>query len=407
MDFDRYDVVIVGGGPVGCITGENIKHHKVLIVEEHSTVGVPLQCGGLVSKEGVKELGYPKGVVNKVRGAYIFSKNRHIKIEDRDIRAYVFERKIMDKDIAKKASKNVDFLLKAYGRLVIPSYCQEENRLKKEKFLNLKNLLKEEKRYSLSVSFMGDDYHLNPKVIVGADGVKSSIGRSAGIPMRREVLSGAQLEMVNVDVDSDLVYVFLDRAYSKDFFAWIIPMGKDRVRVGLCDTSDGYRKLINFIENHPVVSQMLKYSVPVEFSVGALPIGYAKETVKNNLLLVGDAAGQVKPLSGGGLYYGAKCGKICGRIIGEYLNGEYDMEYLKRYHTLWRKEIGREIDFGLKFRDLLKRMDDSMIDKLLEFIEKRELVDYIVREGDMDNPSRVLEGIFKKFFGGFIKDFIK
>ena len=46
-----------------------------------------------------------------------------------------------------------------------------------------------------------------------------------------------------------------------------------------------------------------------------------------------------------------------------------------------------------------------MIDKLLEFIEKRGLVDYIVREGDMDNPSRVLEGIFKKFFGGFIKGF--
>ena len=401
MDLDKYDVVIVGGGPVGCITGESIKHHKVLIVEEHGTVGVPLQCGGLISKEGVKELGYPKGAVNKVRGAYIFSKNRCIKIEDRDIRAYVFERKIMDKDIAKRASKNVDFLLKAYGRLVTSPYYQGESR--SEGFPNLKNILRERSRYSLSVSFMGDNYHLNPKVIVGADGVRSSIGRSAGIPMRREVLSGAQLEMVNVDVDDDLVYVFLDRTYSSDFFAWIIPMGKDRVRVGLCDTSDSYRKLINLIEDHPVVSQMLRGGVPVEFSVGALPIGYAEETVKNNLLLVGDAAGQVKPLSGGGLYYGAKCAKICGRVIEEYLNGEHDIEYLKRYHTLWRGEIGREMDFGLRFRSILRRMDDRIIDKILEFIERNGLVEYIVKEGDMDNPSKVIEGILKKFFGGFIR----
>ncbi|HIP84583.1 MAG TPA: NAD(P)/FAD-dependent oxidoreductase [Methanothermococcus okinawensis] len=396
MDLDNYDVVIVGGGPIGCITGEHIKHHKVLILEEHSAIGVPLQCGGLVSKEGVKELGYPKGVVNKVRGAYIFSKSRCIKVEDRDIRAYVFERKIMDKDIAKRASKNVDFLFKAYGRLAVPPWQQGGGL--SEGFLNFNNLLRRERRYSLSVSFMGDNYHLNPKVIVGADGVKSSIGRSAGIDMRREILSGAQLEMVNVDVDSDFVYVFLDRTYSRDFFAWVIPMGKDRVRVGLCDTSNSYEKLIRLIEEHPLVSQMLKGAVPVEFSVGALPMGYGGETVKNNLLLVGDAAGQVKPLSGGGLYYGAKCAKICGRVIEEYLNGDYPLDYLKSYQTLWRREIGREIDFGLKFRAILKRMDNNMLDRLLEFIEKRGLIDYIVREGDMDNPSRVVESIFKKFF---------
>jgi len=299
----------------------------------------------------------------------------------------------MDKDIAKRASKKVDFLLKAYGRL-IESPCY-----RKEDFFNLR--IREGKRYSLSVSFMGDNFHLNPTIIVAADGARSNIGRSAGIPMKREVLSGAQLEMVNVDIDSDFVYVFLDRRYSKDFFAWIIPMGKDRVRVGLCDTSDSYRKLLNLIEDHPVVSQMLKGGIPVEFSVGALPIGYAKETVKNNLLLVGDAAGQVKPLSGGGLYYGARCAKICGRIVDEYLRGEYDIEYLKRYHTLWRREIGREIDFGLKFRGILRRMDDSTIDKILEFVEKRGLIDYIVREGDMDSPSKVLERIFKNFLGSY------
>jgi flavin-dependent dehydrogenase len=121
MDFEKYDVIIVGGGPAGCITGEHIKHGKVLIIEEHQEIGAPLQCAGLISKKGVEELGNPKGCVNKVRGAHIYSKNNHITVGNEEIRACVFERKVMDKDIAIRASKNknVHFLLKAHGKLLI------------------------------------------------------------------------------------------------------------------------------------------------------------------------------------------------------------------------------------------------------------------------------------------------
>lgn len=400
MDFEKYDVIIVGGGPAGCITGEHIKNHKVLIIEEHNTIGVPLQCAGLISKRGVEELGNPQGVVNKIKGAYIYSKNENIKIGNEEIRAYVFERKIMDKDIAKRASKKVDFLLNAYGKLI-----ETPNNFKKNKgglLNNLNNLLKKSKdnNYSLQINHMGEIYRVNPKIIVGADGARSNIGKSAGIPMNREVLSGAQIELINVDVDDDFVYVFLDKSYCKDFFTWIIPMGKDRARVGLCDSSNAYNKLINFINNHPIASQMLKNATPVEFSVGALPLGYPKNTVKGNLLLVGDAAGQVKPISGGGLYYGAKSAKICGKIIDEYLTEDkYDLKYLKNYETLWKREIGREIDFGIKFRSILKKMNNDNIDKFLEFIIENEFIEHIIKKGDMDNPSKVLRDILKGFLG--------
>ena len=386
MDIDNYDVIIVGGGPAGCITGENIKNHKVLIIEEHQCIGAPLQCAGLISINGVKELGAPKGCVNDIKGAYIYSQNNTIKVGNDEIRAKVYERKVMDKDIAIRASKNknIDILLKAHGKII-------ENKDKSSFFNKNSN-------YGLSINHNGNKHNTFPKIIVSADGAKSFIGKSANIVKKREMLAGAQIEMANVDIDTDFVHVFLDRRYCNDFFIWIIPMGKDRVRVGLCDSSNSYNKLLNFINNHPVASNLLKNAVPIEFSTGALPIGYSK-SVKNNLMLVGDSAGQIKPISGGGLYYGAKSAKICGEIITNYLSEELPINYLKNYDKRWKLQFKKEIDFGLKFRKILYNMNNKTVDKILEFIIQNNLVEYINNNGDMDRPSTIIGEIIGSKIG--------
>ncbi|ABR56925.1 geranylgeranyl reductase [Methanococcus aeolicus Nankai-3] len=389
MDIDNYDVIIVGGGPAGCITGENIKNHKVLIIEEHQCIGTPLQCAGLISTNGVKELGAPRGCVNDIKGAYIYSQNKVIKVGNNKIRAKVYERKVMDKDIAIRASKNknVDILLKAHGQII------EDKNKNKSRFFNKNN------NYGLSINHDGNKYNAFPKIIVGADGAKSFIGKSANIVKKREILAGAQLEMANVDIDTDFVHVFIDNRYCKDFFIWIIPMGKDRVRVGLCDSSNSYNKLLNFINNHPIASNLLKNAVPIEFSVGTLPIGYNKSSVKNNLMLVGDSAGQIKPISGGGLYYGAKSAKICGEIITNYLSEELPVNYLKNYDKQWKQQFKREIDFGIKFRKILYNMNNNSLDKILEFIIQNDLINFINDNGDMDRPSTILNEIISSKIG--------
>ncbi len=369
---EDYDVIVIGGGPIGCITGENIKNYKVLIVEEHQSIGVPLQCAGLISKRGVRELGNPKGCVNKVRGAYIYTKNNMIKIGNEEIKAYVFERKIMDKDIAIRASKKCDFLLKAYGEI-------EKNK----------------NSYYVKINHLGEDIILYPKVIVGSDGSKSITGKKLGLVnnKKREILSSCQFEMVNANCDDNFVYVFLDKKYSKNFFAWIIPMGNDRVRVGLVDKGNCYNKLLKFINENKFAREILEKATITEFSTGSLPIGYLDKTVKDNVLLVGDAACHVKPLSGGGLCFGAIGGRIAGEVITKYLNG--DIEGLELYDKLWKESFGKEIKRGLLLRNVFLKLENDTLDKIIEKLAKSDLIDYINNYGDMDIQTPLIMKIFK------------
>ncbi|MCS3901833.1 geranylgeranyl reductase family protein [Methanococcus voltae] len=412
---EQYDVIIVGGGPAGFITAENIqKDLNVLVVEEHQSIGVPIQCAGLLSKKGFNELGNPKGIVNKVRGANIFCEKQNLTVgDDNKIRAMVFERKEMDKDIAKRAlkNKNVNLMLKSHGKILNETTTNKNNKnsknsknnsLNKKHIIEVKNNLKDEK------------YIFSPKIIVGADGVRSGIGKSLKMHQKREIITGVQIEYVNVsNIDSDFVNVFYDKRYSSNFFTWIIPTGKDRVRVGMCDTKDALNKLNNFIATNENAKEILKGATPIEYSIGAIPLGYNSKSVLNNVMLVGDAVNQVKPLSGGGLYFGAKCAKLCANTINEYytkyhtkfLNEENaNLDYLKTYEELWKSEIGKEINYGLKMSYLMNKLNNKKIDKILKYVIDKNLIDYINNNGEMDKPSEILKKVVEaSLFGKKIK----
>lgn len=332
----------------------------------------------------LNDLGNPKGSINKVRGAHIYSKNSSITVGNEEIRAEVFERKVMDKDIAVRASKNVDILLKSYGKIKNSNNSSNTNKI----------------MHNLEIMHMGDTFEISPEIIIGADGIRSTIGRSLNMhDKKREIISGVQIEFVNAKVDDDFVYVIYDKKYSEKFFTWIIPLGNDRVRVGMCDSNNSYNKLMDFVENNPVAKEILKNATPVEFICGAIPIGYSK-SVKNNVMLVGDSAGQVKPLSGGGLYYGAKCGKICADTINQYFEGNYGIEFLKNYEKNWKSEISSEIDKNIKIRKILNMINNDKLDRIFDFINKNNLVEFINEKGDMDNPSTVVKPILDRVIFG-------
>jgi flavin-dependent dehydrogenase len=121
---------------------------------------------------------------------------------------------------------------------------------------------------------------------------------------------------------------------------------------------------------------------------GVIPLGPLKKTTDDHLMLVGDAAAQVKPTSGGGIYPGLICAAQCTNVAEEaFQKHQFDQQFLKRYHTRWTKEIGRELSLGMRFRKLFTSLTDPQFNKYIEKLNNQKTIDIINTYGDIDYPT--------------------
>jgi flavin-dependent dehydrogenase len=131
--------------------------------------------------------------------------------------------------------------------------------------------------------------------------------------------------------------------------------------------------------------------------VGVIPLGALKNTVTDNVLLVGDAAAQVKPTSGGGLYPGLLSADHCANIVACSLGqNNFSSIFLKKYHKLWYKDIGKELNRGMTFRTIFKKLSDKEYDKYISRFKNPKIIEIINKYGDIDYPSKLASPIIKK-----------
>ncbi len=215
-------------------------------------------------------------------------------------------------------------------------------------------------------------------VLVGADGVVSQVANWAGLPRPRELLVGVQA-VVAAPAPTDAVEVHLGRGVAPGFFAWVVPAG-DRVRVGLatCDWRAARGLLVAFLSRRFPAARVGGWTG------GLIPIGPPEKTVSGRVLLVGDAAGQVKPISGGGLYFGTVGARLAGEAAAR------GPEALPDYERRWREELGEEISFGLAARRVFLELTDPELDRALAAIASPRLVGLLADRADIDYPSRLL-----------------
>lgn len=367
--MDLCDVAVIGAGPAGSMAAKYAatSGSKVFLLEEHSSVGWPIECAGLLGLEAMRESELTGGafILQGLRGAAVFSPGKfRLDFMAKNRRAWVVDRRLFDRALATDAlQKGAELRLRSAVRKIRKEQCG-------------------------LVLTLADGVEIRTRVVISAEGVRARLARLAGIGPPSKILSGAQVEVPFALEDPERVEVHLGDA--PGLFAWVVPAGEETARIGLCACDMGCDRLQAFLKKDVIKKRIL--GSPVGLFVGGLPLGPPAVAFADRFLAVGDAAGQVKPTSGGGIYPGLVAAKIAGRVAAAAaLDDDCSMKRLGEYDRLWRAALGRELDIGLKANWMLNRMSPADIDEVISYLAgKPKLLRLIEEHGDIDRPSRLM-----------------
>ncbi len=412
----KYDVVVVGAGPVGSTAARYaaLNGAKVLLLEEHASIGSPVGCTGLLSTRAVAECDLKPSdefVFNSVRGAFVHAPDGQcLPIDGKQTKAYVVSRKNFDRALAVMAvEEGVELSLRtrAVGLEKKNPETGKEG--------------KESSQVKLRILRNGRPETVCTSVVIGADGVKSRIASYAGLEKPARVLPGIQIEAPYASDDSDFVELF-PGSFAPGFFAWTVPVDEKVSRIALAleprlalksDQKDcsPLSYLERFLRSNPHVKARYSGGM-LDFVVGGIPIGPQEKTVSDGIILAGDAAGQAKPTSGGGIYTGAFAAKIAGKVAAKAaLERDTSAKRLFEYDQLWRKGLGRELEIGMKIHDYIGKLEDRQLNDLIGSLNTPSILNTITEYGDMDHPSILMRKLMfsgnslrlMKAFGTFIR----
>lgn len=362
---DHFDVVVVGAGPAGTTAARCCAEAglPVLCIEEHGTIGYPVQCAGLLSTAAFRECGVSgTSVLNRVTGACVYGeRGAEVSFDAGETKALVVDRGSLDREMAGAAADaGAEFRVKTGVYRLGPS----------------------------SVLTRGPDGRRETgyRVLIAADGSRSTIARMQGMARAPVYLAGLQADLA-CDMDERLVQIYPDA--SPAFFGWAIPLGRGRARVGLAGTTGIRSRFGAFVR--PFGGRW------TQFSCGTIPLGTMPVTYGNRTLYVGDAAGLAKPTSGGGVYTGVRSARHAAETaITACEAGRYDDGILKGYEAAWKADFGRELSLGFRLFRMRQELGPAEMDELLRALSRPEVVEAIVRYGDMDRPGALVRHLVAK-----------
>lgn len=379
----EYDVLVIGAGPAGSIAARTAAEQNVsvLMIEKRQEIGSPVRCAEGVGKKSLAELTEldPKWISAEINGSRIHAPNgSFIKIDELGA-GLVLERKIFDRELSAQAER-------AGAEIWVKSRAVD--------------LIKENGTFTgAKIRRRDGNYVVKSKVIIAADGVESQVGRWAGIDTTckpHDVDTCVQYLMNGIDIDPEYCDFYLGKQIAPRGYAWVFPKGTDsaNVGIGIGGNIDG-EIAVDYL-NRFVEKEFLGASVSA-MVVGCVPVaGALSSFVRDGLMIVGDAARQNDPMSGGGIINSMIAGQIAGEVAGKSIwNGNVSHRKLVEYEKRWNKQIGRTFRHLRRLREgVLKFSDETFnnIAKILDQVDPRELtlVD-IFRTALKNDPKLLLE----------------
>jgi len=360
----RYDVVVVGSGPAGSVTARFAAESgaKVLVIERRREIGVPVLCGEGISRkiDSWGMLDGDKWIARKMDGARIYAPNgTMVKLSAEQAgneTGYVIYRDVFDKELARKAMvAGAEYMMntKAVGLIK-----DDNGGIKGVKALHF-----------------DEEIEIKADIVVGADGVESRVGKWAGINTTlrpKDLESCAQYTLANVDCQDAYVDFFLGKEKAPGGYIWVFPKDNDTANVGIGVLANlskpGMAK--ELLDKFIASDDRLKNGQPLRFLAGAVPVARPIETVRDNIMLVGDAARQVDPITGGGLTHSLEVGKIAGEVIGKAVEEQnFCREFLMEYERRWKKAIGKKMERNYMVKEIMLSFDDKTLNMLADSLK--------------------------------------
>ena len=360
-----YDVIVVGAGPAGSVAALNAAADSdVLLIEKRPEIGAPVRCAEavpLVETPFVFHTSFEKyvkpdkkWVASEVKGVRATAPDGTIvEVSEEmfgkgDPLGIVLERKLFDRQLAKDAARSgahVAVRTRATGLIL------EDGAVR-----------------GVKLSRLGEEFDVRAKLVIGADGVESQVGRWAGINTTlklKDIESCAQYHMQNVELmDNTLDFYFGSSAPSG--YAWAFPKGDGAGNIGLGvlgSKLSGKRPLAYLDE---FVAQRFPDGKPVELMMGACPVsGALSHIVGNGLMLVGDAAHHTEPITGGGIMAALQSGTIAGQVANKAVRqNDSSVRVLREYETEWNRSFGKARERTYKVKEFVVNLSDDEINRI-------------------------------------------
>ncbi len=371
-----YDVIVIGGGPTGSYTARCLaeKGYSILVLEKNVAAGQKSCCTGIVGQECAKTFKIDKNVILKqVNSATLFSPSGDsICLYRQESQAVILDRKAFDKSLAEQAQRaGAEYV---FNSRVLDAAIERD-------------------RINVTVTSQKKNHRILTRTLVIASGFTPEFNKRLGLGEFKDYALGAQAEVKTPNLDEVEVYF---GEITPGFFGWLVPAGKGVAKAGLLARIEAGRLLKKWLRQ--LEEQGKIKSADVNINYGGIPLKPPSRTYGERMIAVGDAAGQVKPTTGGGIFYGLIGAEIAADILHQALaDNDLSAKRLSSYQRAWQKKLGGEIKTGYWARKLFERLNERQIDRLFQKIKASGIDEALLKAKDIsfDWHSRTIKSLLK------------